>query len=576
MHDTVKWRGIGASPGCAAGKAWRFESKGRSWTDSGVRLPLDAGSEVQRLRQAVDTVDEKLLKLEDKVRSDQGGEVAQIFTAHRMLLRDDGFFGEACDRIMRMPQLPAEQAITQVAEEIKMTFDQLEDEYFRERSADINDILQQILQALGGNTELAGGVLFPAEGSYIVIAEELTPAQTVNLPKERVLGFIVRKGGKTSHAAILARTYGLPAVITDMLTWEELKSFPAVRIDGDEGWVERLTLEQLKTVADPAAVCSRLSDDDAVLPSEFAGLVLAANIGGPVDLYFANKFQAQGVGLFRTEFLFMGECLPGEDEQMEAYREVIAACKPNVTVIRTLDIGGDKQAPALNLPREQNPFLGMRAIRFCLQQPEIFLTQLRALWRAAAAGPTAVMFPMIATVEELRLAKQYLHQARAAVIRDGYPAGDIQVGIMIEVPSAALIACQLAKEVDFFSIGTNDLTQYTMAADRENSSVAGLGQHYHPAVLTLIAQATAAAKENGIWVGICGEAGGDALLTPFFIALGIDELSMAPGQLPQIRRKLFEMALTREQRDTIVQEVLECATAEEVKKLLGGGGVTER
>lgn len=567
MSDRLQWRGIGASSGCATGKAWILAPAGHSVKVSNNQASLDADNEVQRLMQAVNVTEERLLKLEAKVKAEQGEEVAQIFAAHRMLLRDPGFSGEACDRIRRTPDLSAEQAITQVAEETMEVFEQLEDEYFRERSTDIKDILGQLLQALNAGGEPANGDLFPAEGKYIVIAEELTPAQTVSLPKDRILGFIVHKGGKTSHAAILARTYGIPAVIAGTLTWEKLKGFEAARIDGDEGWIEQLTLAQLADVV-PIADTAGCDENNDAIPAEFEGLTLAANIGGPTDLCFVKKFQAQGIGLYRTEFLFMGEKLPSEEEQVEAYREVIAACQPCLTVIRTLDIGGDKQAPALNLPKEQNPFLGMRAIRLCFQQPEIFITQLRALWRASIAGPTAVMFPMIATMEELLQAKRYLYQAREEVIRDGYSVGDIQVGIMVEIPAAALLARHLAKEVDFFSIGTNDLTQYTMAVDRENNSVANLGQHYHPAVLNLIAQVTAAGKENGIWVGICGEAGGDTLLTPFFTALGIDELSMAPGQLPKVRRKLTEITSTQEQRETLVKKVLECSTAEEVKALL--------
>lgn len=566
IYDMLRWQGLGTSPGCAAGRVWVLRSQKPSLTQADKCLPGDNDTEVERLKHATHAAHERLLQMEGKVRAEQGDEVAQIFAAHRMLLHDPAFSGEACERIQSQ-RLSAEQAITQVAEETMAAFSQLEDEYFRERAGDIKDILQQLLQILDDRDGASDDRQFPDEGRYIVIAEELTPAQTVGLPKDRVLGFIVHKGGKTSHAAILARTYGIPAVIANTITWEELESLKAARIDGEEGWIEGLTMEQVMA-ADVAVDTDVWSD--VALPPAFAGLTLAANIGGPMDLAYVEKYQAQGVGLYRTEFLFMGARLPTEDEQVAAYHEVISACQPHLTVIRTLDIGGDKQTPALDLPKEQNPFLGVRAIRLCLQQPQMFVTQLRALWRASVAGPTAVMFPMITTVEELQQAKQYLDQARLEVIREGYSVGDIQIGIMIEVPAAALMARKLAKEVDFFSIGTNDLTQYTLAVDRENSSVAILGQYYHPAVLSLVAHTVEAAKENGIWVGVCGEAGGDTLLIPFFTALGVHELSMAPGQLPRVRRKLSQITLNQEQQEALVKNVLECSSAEEVKTLLSG------
>lgn len=301
-------------------------------------------------------------------------------------------------------------------------------------------------------------------------------------------------------------------------------------------------------------------------------MILAANIGLPADVELARQFQAQGVGLYRTEFLFMKESLPGEDEQTGAYRTVIAACSPQMTVIRTLDIGGDKQAPAFNLPPEQNPFLGLRGLRLCLARPAIFQTQLRAIWRASAAGPTAVMFPMVATLEELRQAKSLLETARQSVVADGYPIGDIQIGMMIEVPSAALLARHFAKEVNFLSIGTNDLTQYILAADRDNDSLNQLHQPYHPAVLRLIADVSQAAHAAGIWVGICGEAGGDPLLAPFFAALGIHELSMAPGQLPKIRKKLAALSFAPGDKEAFIAAILDCATQADVHQILSRYG----
>jgi len=309
-----------------------------------------------------------------------------------------------------------------------------------------------------------------------------------------------------------------------------------------------------------------MSEEELEGPTEAisGNIVLAANVGSPADLELVQKFKAQGVGLYRTEFLFMGKELPSEEEQVEAYSKVISACAPHLTVIRTLDIGGDKKAPALKLPEEQNPFLGVRALRLCLRRPEIFRVQLRAIWRASAAGPSAIMFPMIATLEELVKAKEMFFAARDEVVRAGYTVGKLEVGIMIEIPAAAWNAKRLAAEVDFFSIGTNDLTQYMLAVDRENNELADLYQPHHPAVLGMIARVSQAAEEAGIWVGICGEAGGDSLLAPFFAALGIKELSMAPGSLPKVRQALAKLTSDAVGKKKLVDTVLDCSTAAEV------------
>ncbi|HWR29873.1 MAG TPA: phosphoenolpyruvate--protein phosphotransferase [Negativicutes bacterium] len=570
MDITRKIQGLGISPGRAIGEVWILRSTNASDFSASQHRVQDTQYEVLRLKKAVTMTEKNLAELEMKVRVEQGNEVAQIFASHRLMLQDDAFAGEAYRRI-QASHLSAEQAMAQVGAETIAVFNEIEDEYLKERSADIKDILQQTLQNLAiSRGETRPPSSFPPNGKYIIIAEELSPAQTVQLPKERVLGFILHQGGKTSHAAILARTYGIPAIVANTANWQEIENYAAVQLDGDTGCLESVSMEQYSSMMISEGDLAFGRDHEVVPAPDFLGLTLAANIGGPEDLVFAEKFQAQGIGLYRTEFLFMGAQLPTEEEQVEAYRTVIAACQPQLTVIRTLDIGGDKQAPALNLPQEQNPFLGVRAIRLCFQKPEIFMTQLRALWRAATAGPTAVMFPMIATLDELRLAKQYLYQAREEIIRAGQETGILQVGMMIEIPAAALLAGRFAEEVDFFSIGTNDLTQYTLAVDREAAALADLSQHCHPAVLTLIAQVAVAAHEHKIWVGICGEAGGDTLLTPFFTALGIDELSMSPGQLPQVRKKLSAIGFQEKvDQQLLVQKVLGCVTADEVKKTLG-------
>ncbi|TGE39851.1 phosphoenolpyruvate--protein phosphotransferase [Desulfosporosinus fructosivorans] len=559
MEERI-WRGLGVSAGRAAGKTWYlrgFEAD----VQVENRQDISVEEEMARLQQAVVLTEQNLTRLEAQVKEEQGEELAQIFGAHKLLLSDPAFIGEAQQRLQK-GHLIAESALQEVAGEAVQMLRSLEDPYFQERAVDVQDVLGQLLQNLQ-DSQGSSSDLFPEDGQYVVLADELTPAQTIALPKERVLGFVVRKGGKTSHAAILARTYGIPALAGVADGWEELKLQLWVEMDGEEGWIRRSPEGQTTSAA------RDFLEEESLLDSGLLkGMVLAANVGSPGDLALVQKFKAQGVGLYRTEFLFMGEKLPAEEEQMAAYQQVISACAPHLTVIRTLDIGGDKKAPALQLPEEKNPFLGVRALRLTLRRPELFRQQLRAIWRAAASGPTAVMFPMIATMEELFQAKEMLRVSRDEVIQAGYPVGELQVGMMIEIPSAAWMADKFAAEVDFFSIGTNDLTQYMLAVDRENNDLSDLYQPNHPAVLGMIARVSEAGLRAGIWTGVCGEAGGDALLAPFFAAVGIKELSMAAGSLPKVRRVLANLELSTEEKRSLVDAVLACATASEVKDVL--------
>ncbi|MDQ7093695.1 phosphoenolpyruvate--protein phosphotransferase [Desulfosporosinus sp. PR] len=559
MNNKI-WRGLGVSAGRAAGPTWYlkgFQAEATPKT-SESRSPEE---ELSRLQQAVTRTEQTLTRLEEQVKVEQGEEVAQIFVAHKLLLSDPAFIGEAQERLQK-GQLSAEEALREVAEEAVKMLRGLEDPYFQERAVDVQDVLVQLLKSLQDVQE-EGADLFPPTGDYVILADELTPAQTIALPKERVLGFVVRQGGKTSHAAILARTYGIPALAGVAGDWEDLKLEKWVELDGEEGWI-RPSAENRIVFAD-----SGLREEEISLPDNaLQDMTLAANIGSPGDLPLVEKFKAQGIGLYRTEFLFMGEELPSEEEQVEAYRQVVAACAPQLTVIRTLDIGGDKKAPALGLPQEKNPFLGVRALRLTLRRPELFRQQLRAIWRAAASGPTAVMFPMIATLEELDQAKEALWAAREEVLQSGHDVGELQIGMMIEIPSAAWLADQFAAKVDFFSIGTNDLTQYMLAVDRENTELADLYQPYHPAVLGMIARVSQAALRRGIWTGVCGEAGGDALLAPFFRAVGIKELSMAPGSLVKVRAALGKLALSPGESESLVESVLACGSAAGVREAL--------
>lgn len=560
----IMMKGIAASPGRAAGKVWLLEPP-VAVGEISANTATDLVGEVKRLEAAVHKTDEALVRYKEQVLAEQGEKFAEIFEAHRMILQDPAFVGEAINRI-QSKSYTAETALQEVAEETMAMLKSIEDPYFQERAVDVQDVTQQLLQNLvsGENTSHD----FPAEGQWIVLAEELTPAQTISLPKDRVLGFGVLQGGKTSHAAILARTYGIPAVVGIQASWSDLASLECVELDGDGGSIQSLALEELPQRL--KQLQALVQEEAEVLANEacLKQFVLAANISRDSDLTLVTKFKAQGVGLFRTEFLFMGSALPTEEEQFEAYRNVIAHCTPHLTIIRTLDIGGDKKAPALNLPTEKNPFLGVRALRLCLKERDLFMSQLRAIWRASAFGATAVMFPMIATVEELRQAKALFNEAKAEVLKAGHEVGEIQIGTMIEIPAAAWISHKLAAEVDFFSIGTNDLIQYSLAVDRENNELSHLYQPYHPAVLGMIAKVAQAAQTAGIWTGICGESGGDRLLTPFFAALGIKELSMSPGLLPKIRQRIAEISWDTLEQDKLVASVLDCSTSEEVVKIL--------
>jgi phosphotransferase system enzyme I (PtsI) len=561
------WQGIGVSSGQTAGRTWLLAAAA---VPDPQQLAAANGAvnyqiQLERLQQAIERTNTALSLMEEQVRTEQGETVAQIFAAHRLLLSDPGFAGEMAARITEK-QLVAEQAVKEVADEAAAMLSGLDDPYFRERIVDIQDVSRQLMQGLAGNSDAASE--FPLAGDWVVLAEELTPAQTIMLPKERVLAFVVQKGGKTSHAAILARTYSIPAIVGLQNGWEELSGMDRVELDGDQGWIKAITAAELEA-RQPGTVQALVTPgNESERAEDYDGITLAANIGNPADSALIKHFKAQGVGLYRTEFLFMGDALPTEEQQVEAYSTIIAACAPELTVIRTLDIGGDKKAPALALPTEKNPFLGVRALRLCFKRPELFETQLCAIWRASAVGPTAVMFPMISSFEELLTAKDYLAKAKQQVISQGHAVGSVQVGMMIEVPAVVWLADKLAKEVDFFSIGTNDLIQYSLAVDRENNEIADLYQTYHPAVLGMIAQVVRAAKAAGIWTGICGEAGGDSLLAPFFAGLGIDELSMSPGLLPKMRQVLAGLNYDDFAGEELVDKILDCATAAEVVAIL--------
>ncbi len=540
MIIVKKFTGIGASPGIAIGKITYLHNESLSYS----REPQGTVEEEQTRFVSMQKAGVSELKLlEQKTETTMGAEAAQVFAAHALMLEDPMFESAIKDKINS--GLSAEAAVEDAGAEIAAMFQALEDEYMRERAADIKDISKRLIRLLQGRPA--------AENlSGIIVAEDLLPSDTAMLDLSTVQGFITALGGRTSHSSILARAAGIPAVVGVGQHLAELTENDQVILDGSAGLVvllpDEATCEEYK---EKIAADERERERLAALrtlpavTTDGIRLEVAANIGSPEDMKKVLDAGTDGIGLFRTEFLFLKrESLPSEDEQVEAYRQVLAAMPEKKIIIRTLDAGGDKELPYLESSEEANPALGLRAIRLCLSRRDIFKTQLRALLRASTAGNLHIMFPMIATVEELEAAKALLAEAKQELTLAKAPfKKDIPVGIMIEVPAAAVNAGLLAPEVDFFSIGTNDLVQYTLAADRMNDKVSYLGDYFQPAVIRLIRAVTDAARECGKWVGMCGEMAGDPLATPLLVGLGVTELSMAAQSVPAVKQRIRNMSL---------------------------------
>jgi phosphotransferase system enzyme I (PtsI) len=438
-------------------------------------------------------------------------------------------------------------AVHRAYEDSAQLMDNLADAYFRERAKDIRDVGDRVVRALLGMPKADLRALpYPA----IVVARDLAPADTASVDRENVLGFVTEQGSTTSHTAILAQALGLPAVVGLGAALAGVDEHARLGLDGAAGTVvldptpeERAALEErARALAAEQELLTQYKDKEAVLGNG-KRIEVSANIGGPGDVATAMRFGADGVGLYRTEFLFLDrDSPPTEEEQVEAYRSVLAAFGSKPVIIRTIDIGGDKQIPYLHLPAEANPFLGVRATRLGLRRPTLFKTQLRAILRASTAGTARIMYPMIAVAEEIEQANLLLHSVREELDLEGTAYDhDLEVGIMVEIPSAALDAERLADRVDFFSIGTNDLTQYTFAADRTNRDLKYLYQPLHPALLSLIRMTIDAAHAHGKWVGICGELAGDPQAIPVLIAMGVDELSMSPAKIPRAKQIILSL-----------------------------------
>ncbi|MGP3560749.1 phosphoenolpyruvate--protein phosphotransferase [Geobacillus sp. BK01] len=562
MEKTI--RGIAASSGIAIAKAYRLETPHLA---AEKRAVADAEAEVARLEAAVAKAKEELEAIKQHALEKLGEDKAAIFAAHLLVLDDPELLNPIKEKI-KTEQVNAEYALDETASFFISMFEGMDNEYMKERAADIRDVTKRVLAHLLG-VATSNPSLISEE--VVIIAEDLTPSDTAQLNRQYVKGFATDIGGRTSHSAIMARSLEIPAVVGTKVVTAEVKNGDIVIIDGLDGQVvvnpspELLARYEEKRAGYEAqkAEWAKLVHE-ATVTADGVHVELAANIGTPDDVKGVLANGAEGIGLYRTEFLYMGRSdLPTEEEQFAAYQTVLEQMKGKPVVVRTLDIGGDKELPYLQLPKELNPFLGFRAIRLCLEMQDMFRTQLRALLRASVYGNLKIMFPMIATLDEFRQAKAILLEEKEALLRQGVPVADeIEVGMMVEIPAAAVMADQFAKEVDFFSIGTNDLIQYTMAADRMNERVSYLYQPYNPAILRLISHVIDAAHREGKWVGMCGEMAGDPIAIPVLLGLGLDEFSMSATSILPARAQLKQ--LSKEKAAGIKETVLSLGTAEDV------------
>lgn len=541
----MKWQGKGVSEGLAMAQIHLFTPK---LPEISRQPAADAEAEVAKLEATLAAAEEELRGLYEAAKEKMGEQEAEIFDAHLTILGDEYSVREPIIQRIREQKQNAAAAITDQFDELAQMFRSLGDELMAERAADAEDLKQQLLRICLGCGRQDLSVL---PGDVIVLAEELTPSDTVRMDTAHVKGIATRLGGATAHSAIIARTLGIPAAAgIDGWQTEALNGHMAI-LDGADGTLtvdptdeETASYQSRKAQADCEAQALEAFRTCPSQTKDGAALEICANIGTPQEAQQAMKYGADGVGLFRSEFLFMDrDALPTEDEQFEAYRMAAQTMAGKPLIIRTLDVGGDKKLPTLELPHEDNPFLGFRAIRMTLSHPEIFRPQLRAILRAAAYGDVRVMFPMIGSMDQLREAKALLREQEQTLQAEGVPTGPVKVGMMVEIPAAAVLAEEFAKEVDFFSIGTNDLTQYTLAVERGNAAVAHLYAPEHPAVLRLIAMTAQAAAERHIPCGMCGEAAGDPKLAPAFVGMGVNELSMSPRRVPAVRKLLSGLTM---------------------------------
>jgi phosphotransferase system enzyme I (PtsI) len=556
--------GIAASSGIAIAKAYRLVEPDLTFTKKSIDNDT---VEIDRFRAALNQSKVELEGIRDKAKVELGADKAAIFEAHLLVLSDPELVSPIEDKI-KTDKVNAEFALKETADMFVAMFESMDNEYMKERAADIRDVTKRVLSHLLG-VQIVNPSMISEE--VIIVAEDLTPSDTAQLNRQFVKGFTTDIGGRTSHSAIMARSMEIPAVVGTKTATEEIKNGDLVIVDGLNGQVyinptaeevDRFKSEHAAFEAQKAEWAKLVNEQ--TVTSDGHHVELAANIGTPKDLKGVINNGGEAVGLYRTEFLYMGrDQLPTEEEQFESYKAVLEGMDGKPVVVRTLDIGGDKELPYLNLPKEMNPFLGFRAIRLCLEEQGMFRTQLRALLRASVYGNLKIMFPMIATLSEFRQGKAILEEERQKLQAEGVAVSEkIELGIMVEIPSTAVIADQFAKEVDFFSIGTNDLIQYTMAADRMNERVSYLYQPYNPAILRLVKMVIDAAHKEGKWTGMCGEMAGDEQAIPVLLGLGLDEFSMSATSILKARSQIRN--LSKADMEKLASEVLQMSTTEEV------------
>ena len=512
----------------------------------------DPEQEILRYRQAKQTAMEQLQGLYQKALKEVGEANAAIFEIHQMMLEDDDY-NESVENIIRMQQVNAEYAVASTGDNFAQMFSAMDDDYMRARSADVKDISERVLSVLGGR---ATGIAASGE-PVIIVADDLAPSETVQLNKDLVLSFVTVHGSVNSHTAILARTMSIPALIGTAIPLTDDIDGKVGIVDGKNGCIyvdpDENTLgrmQQLKLEEQEKKELLQTLKGRENITIDGKKIMLYANIGNSKDLAAVLQNDAGGIGLFRSEFIYLErDAFPTEEEQFQIYRTVAETMAGKPVIIRTLDIGADKKCDYFEMEPEENPAMGCRAIRICLTRPEIFKTQLRALFRASAFGNISIMYPMIISVDELRKIKTIVAEIRQELTEQGVTFSEPKQGIMIETPAAVMMSEELAKEVDFFSIGTNDLTQYTLAIDRQNPKLDAFYDPHHPAVLRMIQMVVENAHKAGIWAGICGELGADTTLTRRFLAMGVDELSMSPGSILPVRKIILETDVTKEREN---------------------------
>ncbi|MGF3067426.1 phosphoenolpyruvate--protein phosphotransferase [Facklamia sp. P13055] len=567
---TNKLTGIAASDGIAIAPVYLLVDPDLSFDKKSIE---DSEQELMRLSVAVDQAKAELENIRQLAADQLGEEEAKVFDAHLLVLSDPEFLAQV-KTLIEEDKMNAEASLEQVADMFIATFEAMEDNpYMQERAADIRDVKQRLLAALLG-VELPTPATIDHE--VIVVARDLTPSDTAQLNKKYVKAFVTEIGGRTSHSAIMARSLEIPAVVGIEGVSQAVKQGENLIVDALEGQIIlQANEEELKEYQHKGDQFKQVQEElkklvaSPSITSDGKTVEIAANIGTPKDVEGAIDNGADGVGLYRTEFLYMNAAdFPSEDDQYRAYRQVLEAVDGKGVVVRTMDIGGDKHLPYMKLPQEMNPFLGYRAIRISIDKPEMFKTQLKALLRASVHGDLKIMFPMIATISEFRQAKSLLEEVKKELQQAQVEYSDsIEVGIMIEIPAAAVLADQFAKEVDFFSIGTNDLIQYSMAADRMNERVSYLYQPYNPSILRLVKFVIDAAHQEGKWVGMCGEMAGDQMAVPILLGMGLDEFSMSASSILRTRQLISRLD-SKKMQELADRVIKECNSSEAVEELV--------